>query len=410
MPPNLTSKRDAHRALHRTLSPFLESVPTAMPTPDDLGPSTTPQLSKLQVIGRGTCGTVYTNMNDSSKPTSTIAYKVGVYDATALWNDILLTSRAHRAIQECTKMEPSPSEWPRLPAIKGWVLDSERTKWHEANSTNLPGQNIKESSFGGQEYIFSMSLIPSISLNSQKALMSRYNLRHEPSLSHCLIRPYLGLSNRDSLPKPQSLENFPMTLADFLYWGVGWPGIKKWARRMAAGINGMDIEFVIGSHNNWDNHQQDLEAFDFGMQPFGKRCPEKSAHAIQLKEISTAESTAGLHTCTCESSLYVFDFDKASLLPFSSSDLDIVVKSLLVATTCNDPYFPSPAKEVIEEAQLWNIFKTDYIQLSTVMIEKGIRDGVLDQRALQWLRLFIEQWEEWARQRESEGDGIEFGD
>jgi hypothetical protein len=94
--------------LHQTLSAKHTEAPAADRHPH-IGPLQPAPAGLLRVIGRGTCGTVYTSANPS-----TVAYKVG-RDRDALWNDIQLTARVHDSIRDANVLL-----LPRVPAIKGW--------------------------------------------------------------------------------------------------------------------------------------------------------------------------------------------------------------------------------------------------------------------------------------------------
>ena len=223
------------------------------PTPID-----TPSKPLVRVIGRGTCGTIYTSASHS-----TVAYNAG-RDKDALWNDVQLTARVHGSFEEAkTAVDDERNvSLPRVPAIKGWM--------NRIEHTGLLDGGVPAVSHG-----FGLSLIPTVPRESCQALLSQFDFTAskaevlaDPENDFCLIRPYLGLTSRvgEAFCRADNLWNFPLTLEDFGTFNLG-VDVHHLAGEMTgglttihwrAGIDGMDIEFVLGGAHGWDDEQVEL--------------------------------------------------------------------------------------------------------------------------------------------------------
>ncbi|KAH6878637.1 hypothetical protein BKA58DRAFT_99238 [Alternaria rosae] len=159
-----------------------------------------PDPTDLRIIGRGTCGTIYT----STSP-STVAYKIG-RDRDALWNDIWLTARVHRALSG-----PDVDAWGesklQVPAIKGWVADEAKECFWADYARFFPDSHARETT----PFVFALSLIPTIGPETGQALLWRYDpttsrgaVLANPENDFCLIRPYLALATRKDEPSCRS--------------------------------------------------------------------------------------------------------------------------------------------------------------------------------------------------------------
>jgi hypothetical protein len=349
----------------------------------------------MRVIGRGTCGTIYT----SASP-STVAYKVG-RDKDALWNDIQLTARVHGSFEEAkTAVDDERNvSLPRVPGIKGWMNRIEHAGLLEGG---VPAD----------------SLIPTTPRESRQALLSRFNFTAskaevltDPENDFCLIRPYLGLASRvgEALCRADNLWNFSLTLEDSLTFDLG-EDVRELARKMArglatihwhAGIDGMDIEFVLGEAHGWDNAQMELTDMKDD-EPFLTPTADHLTLDVQSPFQHTMPAPNARRT-----QLYVLDFDKAFRLSFDRPD--VAIRRLATAVTCNDPYSPNPAAENKNEKQLWETFKRAYLRAAHTMSDGLARQ--YGEQARWWPETFLREWEEKAMEPAEGRDGsfIEFG-
>jgi hypothetical protein len=374
--------------LHQTLSAKHTEAPAADRHPH-IGPLQPAPAGLLRVIGRGTCGTVYTSANPS-----TVAYKVG-RDRDALWNDIQLTARVHDSIRDANVLL-----LPRVPAIKGW-----RDKIEHASSF--------EGGIHAGSHLFGLSFIPTLSREARQALLSQYELTTlqaeafaNPENDFCLIRPYLGLASRidEPLCRADNLWNFPLTLGDFRGLDMMFD-VHLMARGMAgglatihwhAGIDGMDIEFVLGGTDGWNDEQVEPASTN-DHEPF--HTPSLGDLALDIQPTQARR--------LWQKQLYVLDFDKASRLSFDRPDS--AIQRLVTAVTCNDPYFPDPAAENEGDRELWETFRSVYLEaanlVSTGLVQKH------GEQARSWPRSFLQEWEEKAKELAEVRDRsfVEFG-
>jgi len=380
--------------------------------------SVVPDPTDLRIIGRGTCGTIYT----STSP-STIAYKIG-RDRDALWNDIRLTARVHRSLTE------SERDWwevrsytPRVPAIKDWIADEAKEDfWVQFAGCFTEAEHKKTAPF-----LFSLSLIPTLGPEVRHALITCYEFTTSkavvfanPENDFCLVRPYLGLATRKDEPlcRSDNLWNFPLTREDLRSFPFNDELAMELAKEMATGlaiihwhalVDGMDIEFVLGGANDWDGQQvilaNDLET----SEPFCSSEPPNLVLGAPMSKPSWRQNRWDrTHHMSDGMRLYVLDFDKASLLSFDRPEA--AIQRLVTAVACNDPYFPDPAATEDGGRQLWNTFRATYLETAH-SVSKPLR-RTYGKRARGWPLWFMGQWEKKAEQLSGgrNGEFIEFGE
>jgi len=373
--------------------------------------SVVPDPTDLRIIGRGTCGTIYT-----STSRSTVAYKIG-RDRDGLWNDIRLTARVHRALSD-----PDVDEWfaskLQVPAIKGWVADEAKECFWADYARFFPESHARETT----PFVFALSLIPTIDSETRQALLWRYDFTTSrgavlanPENDFCLIRPYLGLATREDEPlcRSDNLWNFPFTREDFRSFPLdsSWY-FKQMVEEMATGlaiihwhahVDGMDIEFVLGGRADWDETHTDIVDDIDTSGPFCSSLPQ---HEITLA--THAPDSDSLSHRYRRVRLYVLDFDKAS--PVSFDQPEAAIERLVTAVTCNDPYFPDPNATSGDDLKLWQDFRRAYLRTAKWVSESLVEKH--GKRARKWPARFMDQWERKAGQllEGENGEFIEFGD
>ncbi len=148
-----------------------------------------------------------------------------------------------------------------------------------------------------------------------------------------------------------SLRNFPLRLNMMEDIGVN---VSVLANEMAIGlailhwqaqVDGMDVEFVLGSSATWDNER-----------PRGYDDTSTSPHKVQTINFNRR----AIH-------LWMFDFDKATEIEFTNHDVNT---KLVPAFLGNDPYYPKP--QVDEE--LWNDFCGVYLKASEAILRAKVAD------------------------------------
>ena len=309
----------------------------------------------LRIIGLGTCGTVF------EIPGTELACKKGTKEFN-MRNDFCLTNRVHNAAQEARGIlqEAFPrSAISRTPLCHEYYPVDDDTFW----LTNL--QRFP-SSHRNKQPLFIVDRILPLPQQIRMDLIEEYfdqdesiqqEAKEDPDNKDCLVRLYLGEreSDRQQSEVYDSLRNFPLRLNMMEELELE---VSELAEEMSIGlaimhwqaqVDGMDVEFVLGSSATWDSEQQngydDIDA------------PPHTVKVVNFKR-------RAVH-------LWMLDFDKATTIEFLERDVD---KKLVPAFLGNDPYYP---RRQVDEG-LWDEFCTSYLKASEVILRrKGVDEGVL---------------------------------
>ncbi|KAJ5888170.1 hypothetical protein N7495_008211 [Penicillium taxi] len=228
------------------------------------------------VIVQGTCGTIF------EIPGTEPAYKKG-RDRASLWNDVNFTNTACRAVM-VTKS--------RLEKI-------------------FPNISIPRVPYSSREALIRLYFPKKLSYS---ALQTPYN-------NACIIRLYLGQRRTErELPNlALNLEKFPLYLDQVEELQLD---AAEFSKEMAVGLaiihweacmDGMDVEFVLGSEASFSDLPLVLENFK-GVEPF--KIPSRDFERRQIH-------------------LWMLDFDKAGKLNFQ--DWKSSRDKMAIAVTGNDP-------------------------------------------------------------------------
>ncbi|MCJ1226718.1 hypothetical protein MMC12_003371 [Toensbergia leucococca] len=121
--------------------------------------------------------------------------------------------------------------------------------------------------------------------------------------------------------------------------------ILHWQAR----VDGMDVEFVLGSSATWDR------TLPTGYED--ESAPPHKQGLINFKR-------GGVH-------LWMFDFDKANRIEFTDHDVNT---KLVPAFLGNDPYYPRPHVD----KELWDDFCGVYLKASEAILRaKGFKQSVM---------------------------------
>jgi hypothetical protein len=346
----------------------------------------------LSVIGRGTCGTVF------EIPGTETAIKKGV-DKDGLWNDANLTNVVCRAVVETRSLLESKfpdASIPRVPRVYGWVSNDELDSWWVKNKSRFPEDDATG-------YLFQVQRILPLPRSARIALIRTYfhprmqdDALEDPENNACLVRPYLGLSRGErEFDRPAAtLQNFPLYLDQLEEIGLN---ILQFSKEMAiglaithwkAGLDGMDMEFVIGSATIDSEIPDFVENFK-NVKPF-------SIPAGDFKRRQTH--------------LWMLDFDKAEQLDFK--DWKSVRDRMVTAVTGNDPYYPNPVAPGDTEKTVWSVFEKSYLQTAEMLIELPSTSVGKKSKATKYPAEFLRAWRKRAQELEKTKDGsfVVFGD
>ncbi|KAI4290203.1 MAG: hypothetical protein L6R35_000526 [Caloplaca aegaea] len=298
-------------------------------------------------IGLGSCGSVF------EVPGTQMALKKGS-SLDSLWIDFCLTNTVHNAILDVAtvlQMAFPNCALPRTPLCYGFQLADDCDFWTNEMLRRFP------SSHREKQPIFQVDRIRPVPKAARDALIEYYfdedivaTAKQDPDNKDCLIRLYLG--ERESVQQRDSaydtLRNFPMRLNMMEDLDLE---VLEYATQMAIGlatlhwqarVDGMDVEFVLGSS----------AARGLGKQ---RGFTDVSTKPHKVEPINFKRRR--LH-------LWMFDFDKATKIEWTEED---VKKKLVPAFLGNDPYYPLP--QVDEE--LWGDFCATYLKASRVILLEG---------------------------------------
>ena len=309
----------------------------------------------LRIIGLGSCGTVF------EIPGTEIAYKKG-RNRSNLWTDFCLTNKVHNATKEVRNMlqEAFPkSTIPQTPFCHEYHPVDDDLFW----STSL--QRFP-ASHRNKQPLFVVDRILPVPEQTRMDLIEEYfdqdkNMQREAKEDQdnkdCLVRIYLGdrESGRQLSEVYDTLRNFPLRLNMMEYLGLD---VSVMATEMAIGlaimhwqaqVDGMDVEFVLGSSASCDDELPD------GYEDV--LAPPHTVKAITFNR-------RAVH-------VWILDFDKATTIELKENDVD---KKLVPAFLGNDPYYPRPH---IDET-LWDEFCRCYSKASYMILHnKGVDEGAL---------------------------------
>ncbi|KAH6992540.1 zinc finger protein-domain-containing protein, partial [Fusarium venenatum] len=295
-------------------------------------------------LGKGQCGTVYGFVGSST------AVKLANYEEKykELGEDYSAYIKIHEAIQEC---DPDHEISARLPKVYDFIGPKSEF-WNEysllfdpqvkVRGYGLTLERIFPAPFPVREALVDALLPPIIKRNKAKFLA-------KPENKNCLIRLYLGRRHTTKVQgKVQNLklQNFPLHVNEMEDLGLD---TERFARLMAntlaiihwgAGIDGDDIEFVLGS------------------SPVQNKTPtSKELETLKLWEMAEACDRKFTQR-TME--MWVFDLNECS--PVTNDEAGI--EQLVRAFNNNDPYYPQPGQSNENDRKLWSVFRKTYLDMS----------------------------------------------
>lgn len=309
---------------------------------------------EYRIIGIGSCGTIF------EKPGTELAIKKGD-DTEAVWKDFILSNRVHTAIANTRDMlqDAFPEQTlPRSPQCSDFLLPDSKVYW-DANLKHFPRSHRARGAAIQMDRILPLpkqirEALIELYFNDSEAIQEQ--AKNDEENIDCLIRIYLGENEtpKQAIGCYDSLRNFPMrlnmiedlkldkvTLATKIAIALA---VIHWQ----AQVDGMDIEFVLGSaaatspERRRASYLGDILSTDLP--------PSTEVHRpIYFNE-------RPIHC-------WVLDFDKASPIQLTAYDVD---KKLVPAFLGNDPYYPRP--DVDEE--LWAEFCRVYLTASELILDR----------------------------------------
>lgn len=323
----------------------------------------------LRTIGLGSCGTVFEIGGTE------LAYKKGS-KVDEIWQDYRLTNEAHNAVNATQSMLQEAFgayTVPRVPRCYEFFTPEQKDWWAENLQRFPQGHRTKGA-------LFTVNRISPLPQQTREALIKKYfeddeevqyEAMNDEDNQHCLVRVYLGQNESFTQQSSayESLRNFPMRLnmiedlaletSDLTISMAIGLAILHWQ----ANVDGMDVEFVLGSAATMEPEQDEADEGD---------------------ELPLNLEKRSIHH-------WMLDFDKASQIKVNINDVD---NNLVPAFLGNDPYYPRP--DVDED--LWNEFCSAYLKASKLILENKREDNAtlnLPQRFLDKVMEKIKEHEDW---------------
>jgi hypothetical protein len=347
-PSELLRRALSVRPVESTASSFAERMKQAHDKPVD--------EKDYRIIGIGTCGTVF------EIPGTELAIKKGD-DVQAMWKDFLLTNRVYTAITDTRDMlqDAFPEQTiPRTPRCSVFLLPDSRVYW-DANLKHFPQSHRTRGAAA-----FQMDRILPLPQPIREALIELYfddsektqeEAKNDAENRDCLIRLYLGDNEtpKQAIDCYDSLRNFPLRLNMIedlkldKFALASEIAIALAVIHWQAQVDGMDIEFVLGSAAAATPFERRRKPYTGNTLSEDLPPPTEVVH----RPIYFTERTTHC---------WVLDFDKANHIELTVHDVD---KKLVPAFLGNDPYYPRP--DVDEE--LWAEFCRVYLMASKLILD-----------------------------------------
>lgn len=334
----------------------------------------------LRVIGLGSCGTVF------EIPGTELAFKKGTNEGS-IWSDFCLTNQVHNAVKHVRTMlqEAFPDATiPKTPLCHDYHCIDDEDFWL-SNLQRFP------SDYRSRQPLFTVDRILPLPQQVRTDLIREYfdqdesiqqEAEDDQENRDCLVRLYLG--ERESVTQQSNvydtLRNIPLRLNMMQDLQVE---TSELSNEMAIGlaimhwqaqVDGMDVEFVLGSSATWDSEQP--RGYD------DYSAPPHTVNRIIFRR-------RAVH-------IWMLDFDKARKIELRKEDVD---EKLVPAFLGNDPYYPRP--QVDEE--LWEQFCKSYLKASELVLRgKGVDEQVirLPQRFLDEVIRVSNEHKDWSEEND----------
>jgi len=374
-------------------------------------------------IGEGWCGIVY----DYTKTGAVLKKeKRGI---TTLQNDFNMQSRVWQSFGEAHILFGS-SALPRTTRPFFYVEVNSKfwQKWWKDNLSKFP--EVDQESPAN---ILLTERIPPIPLENQEDLIGTFcpatirdSAKDAPENKNCIVRLYLGRRKRgNNISRFFSLKNFPLHLDMAEEWGID---VKVCASQMAVGlaicqwraqVDANDVEFVLGGFPTPVNFDVLLSALPSEQSAAFSETQQKTRggspdneHELRVEAALSSETQQEAHAEAAASSethqneyartpptkkipkpmkLWMLDYDKCRRMSYTEDG----IRQAARAAEDNDPYFPKPLQDSPEDQELWEHFKSSYLDASAkVLTPQGLH---LELGGAP--RLFLEEWEIYRHQK-----------
>lgn len=313
-------------------------------------------LGKFHEIGRGQCGSVWSRVGN----TKVLKIPNAHTDQDRLWVDACV----HKQVQEA--FEQAPSVYRQnicIPRMEKWVRPQDVRFWTEYNSffpshAGTPNYGLLSERIFALPFPVREAIVDA--LCPKKFKCKKEEILADPINKNCLVRIYLGRRDVEMRAKSSSfrLRNFELLVNEMEVLGLD---TSYYAEIMAdalailhwrAGIDGNDVEFILGSSPMSTNPllAAEMAATDkdgpFGLPGFEFDFKKRSVH------------------------MWLIDFNMCHRIDIDDKDrtLDLLTKAFWF----NDPYYPRPVSEQPSDVEMWQKFSRRYLNTSAAFTTNSL--------------------------------------
>jgi hypothetical protein len=304
------------------------------------------QDAQFVLIGQGQCGRVW-NLRGTEM---TFKIPLDISHLNRLMNDRL----CHRLAVDAFQAAPMDlKRFITIPALRGWLVPTDAI-W-EGFSSRLPFD------YSYERFALMSQYIMPIPEPCREALVDIFCPKHlrknipqilaNQQNKNCLIRIYLGRRDPKSRASISQLKlyNFPMLVNDMEELGMN---TQRLAGVMAdalailhwtAHLDANDVEFVFGS-----SPARDTSTFN----------------ANDIRNASPWTSEQGLADFQRRFvHMWLLDFNECHEFEENPEGLKLICNGFWF----NDPYYPRPGSDNVDDIELWAIFRDRYLQSSGLL-------------------------------------------
>ncbi|MCJ1243997.1 hypothetical protein MMC30_001194 [Trapelia coarctata] len=365
-------------------------------------PTETPSSSSSEhifvKIGEGWCGVVYHYTNTGA------VFKKEKRGITTLFNDFDMQNRVWQCFCESDMLFGS-SSLPRTtcPVFHAQANSTFWQKWWKDNGSKFP-----EEERGSPASFLFTERIPPVPLENQEDLIDKFcpeavkdSAKESLENKKCIVRLYLGRRKRRSnTSRFFSLKNFLLHIDMAEEWGIN---VMVCTSQMATGlavchwraqVDANDVEFVLGDFPAAPiEHSVLFSDLKSGRAAaFSEKARASAAGSPETEQELRAEADQEApaeeppkKVIPKPMRLWMLDYDKCRRMSYTEEG----IRQAARAAEDNDPYFPKPLQGNADDQELWEHFKSSYLDASQKVL---VAQGLLVELGNAPMR-FLEEWE-----------------
>lgn len=329
-----------------------------------------PCNDKYRCIGSGNCGSVWAQGQEP-----TVLKCADMSETRYLWKEYYMATRVFEALQKRSALGL------RIPLPLYYTNTSDQLFWSKQLQTFPSGRRACNTMCSER--------IPALSQVFRDTLIDMYcpekareTIRRSENNADCLARIYLGRRSRtrsSDNERPSSC----FSLRNYNLWLDRAEDLKlpiyKYAEAMAdalaimhwdALVDANDVEFVLGSrHILPDKLQPAIPSAVIGRLPYNSTTRWSKEQVTPIHSHRTTSMAADTKGLDSDTEVWLLDFDCCNTLTLDDAGIEQAVASFYR----NDRYYPRPCPQASQDYDLWQHFRTRYLETSAgVCKQKGL--------------------------------------